>query len=545
MGRRRQSKRALGPWFTRAAAATTAATVTFAWLTPAAHAGEPTPVPPPTHPSSAPFGLPVPPSSSTLTFGAAAGIVPPVKAGVALGPAGGSEPVADGNLLMPAVSQPAAPAAPANPSLDPVALQIMTESSTTERLGEQLKQINTDLIAAASATLAARKPWDVATAQLSVQRARARDIAADAYKGALALGPLQDYANDLQDLGVVAPAFGQHVDAARRPPGRDSVQFDVSRAEALERTTRAAYTAALTTQQDLNTRRAVVKEQFDRHMKALKILRKRNADKLGAIDTARDTYETGLGTGRAVGATAHGWQVNQKALAAVQFALRQVGKPYVWAAEGPGSYDCSGLTYAAYGSVGVSIPRVAIAQYGALPRVDVSDLLPGDLLFFSNSNDWRGIHHVAMYIGNGQMVHAPTFGDHVRVAPIWWSEFYSAARVVPATRLPGAHPATTAPPTPTTAPPVPTTARPTTAAPTTAPRPTTGPPRVTRPPATLPPVTKAPPKTNPPVTTAPPPTTGAATTAPATTAEKTAAAPVETTKAAAGTTGSSTTAAGS
>src|SRR3954449_5000754 len=103
MGRRRQSKRALGPWFTRTAAATTAATVTFAWLTPAAHAGEPTPVPPPTHPSSAPFGLPVPPSSSSLAFGAAAGIVPPVKAGGPLGPAGGPQPTADGTLLVPAV----------------------------------------------------------------------------------------------------------------------------------------------------------------------------------------------------------------------------------------------------------------------------------------------------------------------------------------------------------------------------------------------------------------------------------------------------------
>jgi cell wall-associated NlpC family hydrolase len=108
---------------------------------------------------------------------------------------------------------------------------------------------------------------------------------------------------------------------------------------------------------------------------------------------------------------------------AVDAALSQVGKPYVWAAAGPDSYDCSGLTMWAWAQAGVSLPHNSGAQYAATPRVSQSDWAPGDLLFFGSP-----IHHVAMYIGGGQMVEAPYSGSHVRVVSAYRSDYVGAGR---------------------------------------------------------------------------------------------------------------------
>ena len=114
---------------------------------------------------------------------------------------------------------------------------------------------------------------------------------------------------------------------------------------------------------------------------------------------------------------------NARAQAAVDAALSQVGKPYQWGASGPDSYDCSGLTMWAWARAGVSLPHNSDAQYSATKRVPRPDLAPGDLLFYGNP-----IHHVAMYIGNGQMVEAPYTGSHVRVTSITRSDFVGAGR---------------------------------------------------------------------------------------------------------------------
>ena len=114
---------------------------------------------------------------------------------------------------------------------------------------------------------------------------------------------------------------------------------------------------------------------------------------------------------------------NGGAQAAVDAALSQLGKPYVWAAAGPDSYDCSGLTMWAWAHAGVSLPHNSGMQYAATPRVDRSDWQPGDLLFFGSP-----IHHVGMYIGNGQMVEAPYTGAQVRVNSAIRSDYVGAGR---------------------------------------------------------------------------------------------------------------------
>ena len=94
-----------------------------------------------------------------------------------------------------------------------------------------------------------------------------------------------------------------------------------------------------------------------------------------------------------------------KAGVAVKFACAQIGKPYVWGADGPGGYDCSGLTSAAWRKAGVSLPHNAAAQHGVVKSVKESDLRPGDLVFY-----YGDIHHVGMYVGNGWLVHASRAG---------------------------------------------------------------------------------------------------------------------------------------
>ena len=98
---------------------------------------------------------------------------------------------------------------------------------------------------------------------------------------------------------------------------------------------------------------------------------------------------------------------------AVSTALAQVGDPYVWGAAGPGSFDCSGLTQYAYAAAGVSLPHSSGMQSQMGTSVSLSSAAPGDLLFF-----YSPVSHVAMYIGNGQMVHASTYGTPVKVVPV-------------------------------------------------------------------------------------------------------------------------------
>ncbi|WP_175410985.1 C40 family peptidase [Streptomyces sp. TRM64462] len=97
--------------------------------------------------------------------------------------------------------------------------------------------------------------------------------------------------------------------------------------------------------------------------------------------------------------------------AAIEFATSQIGKPYVWGAEGPDAYDCSGLTQRAWGVAGTAIPRTSQEQWRLLPRVAVKDMRPGDLIIY-----FADATHVAMYIGDGRMVHAPRPGRNVTVA---------------------------------------------------------------------------------------------------------------------------------
>ncbi|MFG3367905.1 NlpC/P60 family protein [Streptomyces sp. NPDC090032] len=131
--------------------------------------------------------------------------------------------------------------------------------------------------------------------------------------------------------------------------------------------------------------------------------------------------DTGTGTGTGSGSTGSGYAA--KAAKVIAFAESQEGKPYVWGATGPDSYDCSGLTQAAWKAAGISLPRTTWDQVKVGTTVTTANAQPGDLVFF-----YDDISHVGIYIGDGKMIHAPKPGANVRVESIYYMPIHSVVR---------------------------------------------------------------------------------------------------------------------
>ncbi|MCX5423105.1 C40 family peptidase [Streptomyces sp. NBC_00078] len=140
------------------------------------------------------------------------------------------------------------------------------------------------------------------------------------------------------------------------------------------------------------------------------------AERQAAEQKAKEeTSAGGSGSSANSGSTSGTGSSATKAEKTLAFARAQVGKPYVWGATGPGSYDCSGLTQAAWKAAGVSLPRTTYDQVKAGTTVPLADAQPGDLVFF-----YDDISHVGIYIGNGMMIHAPKPGAYVREESVYY-----------------------------------------------------------------------------------------------------------------------------
>jgi peptidoglycan DL-endopeptidase CwlO len=105
---------------------------------------------------------------------------------------------------------------------------------------------------------------------------------------------------------------------------------------------------------------------------------------------------------------------------AIAYARAQLGKPYQWGGAGPAAFDCSGLTMRAWQQGGKQLPHWSVAQARATTRVSYADLRPGDLIFWSDNGQPSGTYHVALYIGAGQMIHAPRPGKNVEVQSVFY-----------------------------------------------------------------------------------------------------------------------------
>jgi cell wall-associated NlpC family hydrolase len=134
-----------------------------------------------------------------------------------------------------------------------------------------------------------------------------------------------------------------------------------------------------------------------------------------AVRQGGATRSTGGGGGSAAPAYVASAAPYTGSNAAIAAAMSKLGTPYRWGGTGNGGYDCSGLVMTAFSAAGKSLPRVASAQYAATQRIGANQAQAGDLVFWGGAS----AHHVGIYVGNGQVLHAPRTGDVVKVAPLY------------------------------------------------------------------------------------------------------------------------------
>lgn len=221
------------------------------------------------------------------------------------------------------------------------------------------------------------------------------------------------------------------VDAARQRYSDQVAAVQAAARSALQVTQHIA-TAKSSIETQIATQRGILAGlQAQQRQLAQLAARQQAANKTAAASSSRTlagqvqaVSRSVTGSSRSAGPTSYpAPPASGRAAAAVAAARSVLGRPYVWGAAGPSSFDCSGFTMWSWAHAGVSLPHSSGAQYGSGAHVSKSALQPGDLLFF-----YSPISHVGMYIGGGLMIHAPHTGDVVRIATPQWGDFVGAVR---------------------------------------------------------------------------------------------------------------------
>jgi len=264
--------------------------------------------------------------------------------------------------------------------------------------------------------------------RVSAPRARVADQQKRVTEARAALGQILAETYKQGDLSGLALFLSDDPDAALEQSGvvatlgeRRNTAFQQLRDEQARL---AADATDLTTQQkriadasaELGKLRTSVDQQLHAAQKELAHLQ---AGERAAVERLLNGGDTNIGCSQA------GVEFSGRAGAVLRYACAQLGDPYVWAAAGPSTFDCSGLTLRAWEAAGVSLPHNADAQshYGSRVQPTEAALQPGDLVFFHSP-----ISHVGIYIGRGLMIHAPHTGTVVKIAKVPWPSAVAAAR---------------------------------------------------------------------------------------------------------------------
>lgn len=360
----------------------------------------------------------------------------------------GSRPIASGQLVLPgATGATTAPPATTTTQRGPKAAELTQLELTVAQLGEKRNRASTELDTARNALADAQIKLAEASQRVAEQRQRADDAAAEAYKRAQQLGPLDGYASDLHQFGLLAPGLGGQ-------PGGQEAARDLLRAQEAESAARQELQAAQQALQAAQNTYTPIDTEFQAKNTEYVTLRAQNDQLALQMEAEQDAAEQALSPNLADNPNIDGMMANPKAVQAMNYALSKVNISwYVWGDEGPDTFDCSGLAYWAYGKVGVHVPRVAADMYHGTHAIQVTknslgdQLLPGDLVYFAtDKSDWRSIYHMGIYIGGGKMVNAPTSGQKVKIAAVRWSNLFGATRIFDAVPGPNATQTTTAPP---------------------------------------------------------------------------------------------------
>jgi len=288
------------------------------------------------------------------------------------------------------------------PSLSDIKQQIKQESTKFEQVVEQYNKITEERQKTKKRIAAVDKKLKPLSGRVATAQKQVDTIAAAAYKGGPATawnavlgGSSSDTLNSIATLDRLSAQQS------------DQVHTLVS------------------TKRKLDGEHKQLTQLYAKQKKQAAELKKKKASISAKVDKLKKLREQAYGSATEQAGTGSGQtppQVSGRAGAVVDFAYAQLGKPYAWAAAGPNSYDCSGLTLAAWAKAGVSLPHVAADQYNQITHISRSQIAPGDLVFYEN------LGHVAIYVGNGKVIHAPTFGEVVKVSSIDMMPVYGIGR---------------------------------------------------------------------------------------------------------------------
>src|SRR4051794_19125260 len=356
--------------------------------------------------------------------------------------------VAAGGVLLAPLPASAAPEQ-AGTSQQAAAL-VAARAHDLEVVTEQFNDAREALKAKQAEAVTAGEQVTVAEAAVTDARDQVRQVARSAYTGdslstlqaMMSSGSADEMLDRVGTLGAIADHDNEVLGAAQQA----TEQAAKAKVEAEKATADAqALVDQVTAQQnDLNAQIADYQDQYDRLNAAEQEASRAEAERAHAAEAAAASAAAAAPSSASSGSTAKASassssSASSAAAAApsapvaasgvggtvVSTAMAQLGKPYVWAAAGPGSFDCSGLVQYAYAAAGISLPHSSSAQATAGRAVTRDQLQPGDIIAF-----YSPVSHVGIYIGDGQMVHAPTSGDVVKVVNIDYMGAITAMRRV-------------------------------------------------------------------------------------------------------------------
>jgi cell wall-associated NlpC family hydrolase len=293
--------------------------------------------------------------------------------------------------------------ATAQPSIAELTKRINESSTKLEKVVESYNRLNEEIKATKTSVAQLNARLGPLKEQLERHRAEVAALAAQVYKQgspslAATLLRSSDSENLTERLGII--------DHLARDRERQIAEFNETQQRYLEEKATLDNTLARQTAQAKELANGKKKIEAD-----LKKLYEMRREAYGSATTPGSSYTGAIPA------------VSGQAGVAVRFAYNAIGTPYVWAAEGPDGYDCSGLTLAAWRAAGKSLPHNAAMQWDQVAKISRDAIQPGDLIFYS------GLGHVGIFVGGGKVIHAPSFGQSVELASVDMMPPYGYGRV--------------------------------------------------------------------------------------------------------------------
>lgn len=295
------------------------------------------------------------------------------------------------------------------------------------RIKAQVEELDERLEIAAEQYNEAREQYEAVTADIQANEARAaeleaRQVTLETHLSTRVVSMYRQGPLGTLEVLLGATSFEEFAtmwDVLQTLNGRDAAQMAELRETRIELERVHAELAAQQVEAKahadvMERQRAEVEGQLEEREQLLAGVEEEIAELVREAEEAAKRRAAAAAPAAARSATDHGNPTNAPRSSVVAVAMSKLGAPYRWAAAGPDAFDCSGFTMWCYAQIGVSLPHSSRAQINAGQRVSRADLEPGDLVFFGRST----IHHVGIYIGNGNYVHAPNTGDVVKVSSL-------------------------------------------------------------------------------------------------------------------------------